>query len=52
MDQCLQNINVKVTDDMNNELLKKLSCEEVTFALKQMGPLKAPRPDGFPAGFF
>lgn len=52
MDQCLQNINTKVTDEMNNELLKDFSCEEVTFALKQMGPLKALRPDGFPARFF
>ena len=52
MDQCLQNINVRVTDGMNNELLKEFSCEEVTFALKQMSPLKAPGSDGFPVRFF
>jgi hypothetical protein len=32
--------------------LRSISPSEVTFVLKQMGPLKALGPDGFPAGFF
>jgi hypothetical protein len=49
---CLQNISTKVTDGMNSDLLKAFTSEEVTQARQQMGPLKAPGPDGYPAGFF
>lgn len=34
------------------ELEKEISWEEVWNALKKMGPLKAPGPNGFPAIFF
>jgi hypothetical protein len=37
---------------MNEELLKPFTKEEIFYALKQMGPLKAPGPDGFLAMFF
>jgi hypothetical protein len=37
---------------MNEELLKPFTKEEIFYALKHMGPLKAPGPDGFPAMFF
>ena len=45
MDQC-------ITEDMNDELCKAFSEEEVSNALFQIGPLKAPGPDGLPARFF
>ena len=41
-----------VTDKMNSGLIGNLSKEEVTIALKQMAPLKAPKPDGMPSIFF
>ena len=42
----------KVIADMNNYLFKEFSDEQISDALFQIGPLKAPRPDGFPARFF
>jgi hypothetical protein len=42
----------RVTDQMNAELTKPFEAEEVCIALFMMGPNKAPRPDGFTAGFF
>jgi hypothetical protein len=41
-----------VTDDMNQSLCKPFSEEEIGDALFQIGPLKAPGPNGFPARFF
>ena len=38
--------------NMNKNLIRPFSKEEVRDALFQMGPLKAPSPDGFNAGFF
>ena len=37
---------------MNNELLRDFNREEVSYALNQMHPNKAPGPDGFGVGFF
>jgi hypothetical protein len=37
---------------MNGELLKEYTDQEIGDALFQIGPLKAPGPDGFPARFF
>ena len=42
----------RVTNAMNDELLKPFTIEEVNFALYQMGPLKAPGPDELSTGFF
>uniref|UniRef100_A0A8R7R3L2 Reverse transcriptase domain-containing protein n=1 Tax=Triticum urartu TaxID=4572 RepID=A0A8R7R3L2_TRIUA len=41
----------KVTQDMNETLTKPFSATEISEALFQIGPLKAP-PDGFPARFY
>ena len=48
----VNNLNEKVIADMNNYLFKEFSDEDISDALFQIGPLKAPRPDGFPARFF
>src|SRR4051794_23423432 len=42
----------KISDVINEELTKGFTDQEVSDALFQIGPLKAPRPDGFPARFF
>jgi hypothetical protein len=42
----------KVTTEMNEELCRPFTEAEISDALFQMGPLKAPGPDGFPARFF
>lgn len=41
-----------ILDDVNADLCKPFSEEEISNALFQIGPLKAPGPDGFPARFF
>ena len=45
-------VNPLVSDDMNEELCKPFTDQEICDALFQMRPLKAPGPDGFPARFF
>jgi hypothetical protein len=42
----------KVTTQMNDDLCRDFSEEEISDALFQIGPLKAPGTDGFPACFF
>jgi hypothetical protein len=37
---------------MNEDLMKEFTEKEISDALFQIGPLKAPGPDGFPARFF
>lgn len=52
-DECLfRLVEEKVTESMNEELLKEFTEEEITQAVKQMAQLKAPDVDGFHAIFF
>jgi hypothetical protein len=41
-----------VTESMNDDLVRDCSMEEIELALFQMGPYKAPGPDGLNASFF
>jgi len=43
---------VQVTEDMNVQLCKEFSREEIAHALFQIGAIKAPGPDGFHARFY
>jgi hypothetical protein len=45
-------IEQKVDPEMNKRLTKEFSDDEISDALFQIGPLKAPGVDGFPARFF
>jgi hypothetical protein len=42
----------KISDGMNDELCKEFTVEEISNTLFQIGPLKAPGPDGFLVRFF
>lgn len=42
----------KVSDEMNETLCKDFTDDEISNAVFQIGPLKAPGPDGFPARFY
>ncbi|XP_059451003.1 uncharacterized protein LOC132181787 [Corylus avellana] len=52
MEECLGALDRRITDDMNKRLLRPFTEEEVSTALHQMAPMKAPGPDGFNACFF
>lgn len=47
-----QLIQERVTNDMNDSLCREFEEEEIANAIFQIGPLKAPGPDGFPARFY
>jgi ribonuclease HI len=50
--ECLANVEARVDDDLNSQLLRPFVEEEVYVALSQMHPLKSPGSDGYNAGFF
>ena len=52
IDRVLEGVQKVVTDDMNAELQKLYTKEEVDVAIKQMAPSKAPGPDGMPPLFY
>lgn len=52
MDAVLGTVPVKVSAEMNDQLLAAIKASEVKDALFQMFPTKAPGPDGYPAHFF
>lgn len=50
--QILEYVPRKVTDEMNANLVREYTAEEVEKAVFMMGPNKSPGPDGFTAGFY
>jgi hypothetical protein len=52
VDILLQMIQRKVTMEMNDDICRDFMDEEISDALFQIGPLKAPRVDGFLARFY
>ena len=52
MEECLDAVDTRVTKDMWEFLSTQFTAEEVQAALFQMGPTKAPGPDGMNALFY
>lgn len=51
-DVVIESIEEKVTPEMNELLCAPFTNKEISDALFQIGPLKAPGTDGFPAHFY
>jgi hypothetical protein len=52
MEELLDRVVPRITPDMNDELNKPYTAEEVKEALFSIGDLKAPGPDGMAAIFY
>ena len=52
MEECLATVPQMVTEEMKEALSGEFIAEEVKVALFQMGPIKAPGPNGMNALFF
>ena len=52
VEDVVEAIPIKVIEDMNESLARAFTREEVTMALKQIPPTKAPGPNGMSAIFF
>ena len=52
MEECLNAVPNKVTDDMQEVLSSEFTIEEIKVGLFQMGPTKAPGPDSMNALFY
>ena len=52
MSEILDTIRPSVSEEMNSQLSKPFSREEVDIAIKEMHPIKAPGPDGMPPIFY
>ncbi|KAL0403557.1 UNVERIFIED_CONTAM: putative mitochondrial protein [Sesamum radiatum] len=52
IERCTVHITPRIDRNMYDELSRPFTEEEVSLALSQMAPLKAPRPDGMPPLFY
>ena len=52
MEECLSTVSARVTTDMQEMLSGDFTADEIKEAVFQMGPTKAPSPDGMNALFY
>lgn len=52
VEDCLNNVESRVAEEMNARLLRPFMKDEVRSAMIQMHPLKSPGPDGYSTIFF
>jgi hypothetical protein len=51
-DELLNLVHSPISNEINRHLCRNFTDEEIADALFQIGPIKAPRPDGLPGCFF